>query len=159
MKKQSVVRLIIDMNVMIDTNAYISDLKQLIEEGQEVVITVTGWSMQPFLRNRRDRVSLIKPSDICNIGDIVLYRRKTGQFVLHRIYNIKSDGYYMMGDNQVDMEGPIEADTIFAVVTEIERNGRWISVKGLPWIIASCLWRVLYPVRKIAYRTRKAMRK
>ena len=42
MKKQSVVRLIIDMNVMIDTNAYISDLKQLIEEGQEVVITVTG---------------------------------------------------------------------------------------------------------------------
>ena len=146
------------MNVTIDTSEYVSDLKQLIDDGHEVVITVTGWSMEPFLRNRRDRVSLKMPSDTLKVGDIVLYQRKTGQFVLHRIYKIKSDGYYMMGDNQINMEGPIAPDDIAAIVTEVERNKRWVSVKMLFWKISSGLWCMLYPARKIAYWARKAAR-
>ena len=146
------------MNVTIDTSEYVSNLKQLIDDGHEVVITVAGWSMEPFLRNRQDRVLLKKPSGTLKVGDIVLYKRKTGQFVLHRIYKIKCDGYYIMGDNQIDMEGPIAADSIAAIVTEVERNKRWVSVKMLSWKIASGLWRILYPARKIAYLARKAVR-
>lgn len=142
----------------INTSEYVSALKQLIDDGHEVVIPVTGWSMEPFLRNRRDRVSLKIPSDPLKVGDIVLYQRKTGQFVLHRIYKIKSDGCYMMGDNQMDMEGPIAPDDIAAIVTEVERNKRWVSVKTFFWKIASGLWRMLYPARKIAYWARKAVR-
>ena len=147
------------MKVKIDTSEYISELKQLIAEGHEVAITVAGWSMTPFLRNQRDRVLLKKPSGDFKVGDIVFYQRKTGQYVLHRIYKVQSDGYYMMGDYQIDLEGPIEADSIFAVVTDVERNERWVSVKTFPWKSASSLWRLLYPVRKTVYCLRKALRK
>jgi hypothetical protein len=65
----------------------------------------------------------------------------------------------MMGDRQVELEGPIENDAVFAIVTEVERNGRWISTDDLRMKLACGLWRMLYPVRKLAYRLRKAMRK
>ena len=147
------------MNVKIDTKEYVSNLKQLIEDGQEVVITVAGWSMEPLLRNGRDRVLLKKPTNLLKRGNIVFYQRKTGQFVLHRIFKIRRDGYYMMGDHQIDLEGPIEDDAIFAIVTEVERNGRWISADAFYWKFACGLWRMLYPIRKLAYWLIRAIRK
>lgn len=147
------------MNVIVDTNEYISDLQQMITDGHEVVITVAGWSMRPFLRHQRDRIMLKKPADSLKVGDIVLYQRKTKQFVLHRIYKIKSGAYYMMGDNQLDLEGPIGPESVIALVSDIERNGRWISAETPSWKMASSLWRLLYPVRKIVCWARKAVRK
>ena len=147
------------MNVKIDTYEYVLGLKQLIEEDHEVVITVAGWSMTPFLRNQRDRVLLKKPMRPLKVGDIVFYQRKTGQFVLHRIYKIKSDGYYMMGDHLIDLEGPIAADAIFAIVTEVERNGHWHLAEAFSWKFPWYLWRAAYPLRKLAVVARKAIRK
>ena len=143
----------------IDTIEYVSNLKELINDGQDVVITVAGSSMTPFLRHQRDRVLLKKPPFALKVDDIVFYQRKTGQYVLHRIYKVKSDGYYMMGDRQIALEGPIKADAIFAIVAEIERNGRWLSAESFVWRLASVMWRILYPLRKLAYLARKAIRK
>ena len=147
------------MRATIDTSEYVSNLKQLIEAGYEVVITVAGWSMEPFLHNQRDRVLLRKLIRPLKNGDIVFYQRKTGQYVLHRIFKKKPEGYYLMGDNQLELEGPIEENAIFAVVTEVERNGRWFSVETISWTTACGVWRMLYPVRKFAHAVKKAMRK
>ena len=147
------------MRATIDTSEYVSNLKQLVEAGHEVVITVAGWSMEPFLRNQRDRVLLKKPITPPKNGDIVFYQRKTGQYVLHRIFKNKPEGYYLMGDSQFDLEGPIAENAIFAIVTEVERNGRWFSVKTLSWATACGIWRILYPVRKFAHAAKKAMQK
>lgn len=147
------------MRATIDTSEYVSNLKQLIEAGYEVVITVAGWSMEPFLHNQRDRVLLRKLIRPLKKGDIVFYQRKTGQYVLHRIFKKKPEGYYLMGDNQLELEGPIEENAIFAVVTEVERNGRWFSVETISWTTACGVWRMLYPVRKFAHAVKKAMRK
>ena len=145
------------MRATIDTSEYVSNLKQLVEAGHEVVITVAGWSMEPFLHNQRDRVLLRKPIRPLKNGDIVFYQRKTGQYVLHRIFKKKPEGYYLMGDNQLELEGPIEENAIFAVATEVERNGRWFSVETLSWTTACGVWRMLYPVRKFAHAVKKAM--
>ena len=147
------------MRATIDTSEYVSNLKQLVEAGHEVVITVAGWSMEPFLHNQRDRVLLRKPIRPLKNGDIVFYQRKTGQYVLHRIFKKKPEGYYLMGDNQLELEGPIEENAIFAVAIEVERNGRWFSAENLAWTTACGIWRMLYPVRKFAYAVKKTMRK
>ena len=147
------------MKLIVDTIEYLSNIKELVENGQEVAIIVAGWSMMPFLRNQRDRVLLKKPTGALKVDDIVFYQRRSGQYVLHRIYKVQPDGCYMMGDSQIALEGPIGTDTVFAIVTEIERNGRWISAESFAWRFASALWRILYPLRKLAYRARKAIRK
>ena len=147
------------MRVTIDTSEYVSNLKQLVEAGYEVVITVAGWSMEPFLCNQRDRVLLRKLIKPLKNGDIVFYQRKTGQYVLHRIFKKGPEGYYLLGDNQPDLEGPIEENAIFAVATEVERNGRWFSVESPSWTTACGIWRMLYPVRKLAHAAKRAIRK
>lgn len=145
------------MNATIDTSDYVSNLRQLVEAGHEVVIPVAGWSMEPFLRNQKDRVLLKKLSTSPKRGDIVFYQRRTGQYVLHRIFQKKPEGYYLMGDNQLTLEGPIEENAIFAIVAEVERDGCWFSVERLSWTIACDMWRMLYPVRKLAYAAKKAL--
>lgn len=147
------------MYVKIDTKEYVSNLKHLIDDGQEVVITVAGGSMEPFLRNGRDRVLLKKPTDLLKRGDIVFYQRKNGQFVLHRIFKARREGYYMMGDRQIELEGPIDEPAVFAIVTEVERGGHWISSDAFLWKFFCGLWRILYPARKLAYWLRRAIRK
>lgn len=145
------------MRATIDTSEYVSNLKQLVEADHEVVITVAGRSMEPFLRNRRDHVLLKKPITPPKNGDIVFYQRKTGQYVLHRVFKKKPEGYYLMGDGQVDLEGPIGKEAIFAIASEVERNGRWFSVESPSWITVCGIWRILYPVRKLAYAVKKAI--
>ena len=147
------------MGTTIDTSEYVSNLKQLVEAGHEVVIAVAGRSMEPFLHHQKDRVLLRKPAGSPKLGDIVFYQRKTGQYVLHRIFRKKPEGYYLMGDHQLDVEGPVREDAIFAVVTEVERNGRWFSVETFSWKAACGIWRMLYPVRKFAHAAKKALRK
>ena len=66
------------MQVNVDTIEYVSNLREMIRDSHQVVITVAGWSMEPFLRNQRDRVLLQKPSRPPKVGDIVFYQRKTG---------------------------------------------------------------------------------
>ena len=65
----------------------------------------------------------------------------------------------MLGDRQVDLEGPVAATAIFAVVAEVNRNGRWIPVEAHRWKVAGDLWRMLYPVRKLAFAAKRAIRK
>ena len=147
------------MNVTVDTKEYVSNLKQLLQAGHEVVIAIAGWSMEPFLRNGRDQVLLKSPAQSPIPGDIVFYQRKTGQYVLHRIHKKTEDGYYLLGDRQVELEGPLEEESIFAVVTEVKRGRRWISAKAPFWRAAGSLWRMLYPVRKLAFAAKRAIRK
>ena len=80
------------MKLKVDTVEYVSNLKKLVDGGQEVAITVAGWSMMPFLRNQRDRVLLKKPTSAFKVDDIVFYQRRSGQYVLHRIYKVQPDG-------------------------------------------------------------------
>ena len=55
--------------------------------------------------------------------DIPLYRRDSGQYVLHRIVDIKDDGYVMRGDNRDILEYGIEDSQIIGVLTHIIRGG------------------------------------
>ena len=56
-------------------------IEQCIENGSEVIINITGNSMRPFLKDRRDQVVLIKPeSEMLKKLDVPLYRRKNGKY-------------------------------------------------------------------------------
>ena len=76
-------------------------------------------------------------------GDIALFKRQDGQYILHRIYKIKQDGYYFVGDNQniCDIEGPIRREQICAVVYKARRHGIEIQEKDFIWRLFRREWR------------------
>ena len=73
---------------MMDTRAYVGMLKELVEQGREVRMVISGSSMAPFLIHGRDSIFFRAPARELRKGDIVFYERPGGQFVVHRICRV-----------------------------------------------------------------------
>lgn len=91
---------------VIDTREYVSVLKQLTDDGREVSMRIAGNSMAPFLIHERDTIFFRKPEAKLKKGDMVFFKRRNGQYIMHRIHHVKPDGYYIVGDAQCMIDGP-----------------------------------------------------
>lgn len=134
----------------VSSDTLIPLLLNLIEQGQQVRLTVTGKSMRPFLRNEIDSVLLEKkPFSDIRIGDIILIRRDSGEYVLHRVVD-KLDGYvYIAGDAQDWFEGPIYKETVLAVACAVYRRDKKITNdNNILWKVMIWLWVRTFAVRK-----------
>lgn len=134
---------------VVDTYEYVSVLKELVEEGKEVSMLIAGSSMSPFLCHHRDSIFFKNLDRELKCGDMVFYQRKSGQFVMHRIYKIKPNGYYMVGDAQTEIEGPLGRDQIFAIITKVKRKGKWIEPGDFWWEFFAKVWIRMVPMRRM----------
>ena len=136
----------------VDTNAYVSVLKELVEEGKKVKLLIAGNSMAPFLVHQRDYIYFEKPTRELRKGDMVFYQRGNGQYIMHRIYKVRPEGYYMVGDAQTVIEGPLKRTQLFAVVTKVKRKGEWIGPENFWWKFFAHVWVRMIPLRRIVLR-------
>lgn len=134
---------------LVDTQEYVSVLRELTEQGKEVGMLVSGSSMTPFLIHARDHVCFKKPDRKLRVGDIVFYQRQSGQFVMHRICKVKRDGYYIVGDAQTQIEGPVLRDQIFALITKVERKGKWLKSGDFWWEFFEHIWIRMISIRPL----------
>lgn len=147
------------MNLDVDTREYITVLKEMVEEGQEVAITIVGTSMEPFLIHNRDKIYFRKPDGSIKKGDMVFYQRETGAYVIHRVIKVKKQQYYMAGDHQTFLEGPIEKKQIFAKIVSVEREGTWLTEKDKLWKFFAGWWCRLFWCRKVINKLRRIIGK
>lgn len=114
---------------------HLSQMEAVIEEvlssGGDVTIFASGTSMEPFIRDKKDKVTLRKPEGRFKKGDVPFYKRKNGQFVLHRIIGKDENGYILRGDNQWVKEYSVKDEDIIAVLISVEKNGKTHKVDGL----------------------------
>lgn len=133
----------------VDTREYVSVLRGIAEEGKVVSMLIAGSSMAPFLCHNRDYIYFTKPERELRRGDMVFYQRDSGQYVMHRIYRVKPDGYYMVGDAQTQIEGPLRREQIFAVITQVKRAGKMIRPGDFWWEFFEHIWIRIVPARRI----------
>ena len=133
----------------VDTREYVSVLREIAEEGKVVSMLIAGSSMAPFLCHNRDYIYFTKPERELRRGDMVFYQRDSGQYVMHRIYRVKPDGYYMVGDAQTQIEGPLRRNQIFAVITQVKRDGKMIRPGDFWWEFFEHIWIRIVPARRI----------
>ncbi|EQB21630.1 hypothetical protein UNSWDHB_1043 [Dehalobacter sp. UNSWDHB] len=125
-----------------------SAILPVLNEGHALKLHFDGLSMYPLLVGGRDDVLIEAVSGKrLKRGDIVLYIRKDGMHVLHRIHHVEVSGYYMLGDAQTWIEGPIDEDDVRAVVTTIIRKGKSIECSALAYRWISELWLFMRSVR------------
>ncbi len=124
------------------------NIEQLLAAGRTVQIEPHGWSMYPLLVPGRDQ-AIIAPAEPEKMkrGDVALYRRAQGILVLHRIWKVTPEGFYMVGDNQIEVEGPLRPCQIKGRLTAVIRNGHMIPVKNPLSIFLTRFWLFLRPVR------------
>lgn len=133
----------------VDTREYVSVLRGIAEEGKVVSMLIAGSSMAPFLCHNRDYIYFTKPERELRRGDMVFYQRDSGRYVMHRIYKVKPDGYYMVGDAQTQIEGPLRREQIFAVITQVKRAGKMIRPGDFWWEFFEHIWIRIVPARRI----------
>lgn len=81
-------------------------------------------SMLPLLREGKDLFTIVKKGNVrCKVGDIVLYRRPSGDYVLHRIIKVRKEDYVILGDNCIKKEYGIRDEDVIGVMTCFVRNG------------------------------------
>ena len=147
------------MNLEVDTREYVAVLKDMVEQGHEVSMTVSGTSMEPFLLHNRDKIYFRKPDGTIKKGDMVFYQRETGAYVMHRVMKVKKQQYYMAGDHQTFLEGPIERQKIFAKIISVERAGVWLSENDRIWKFYAGCWRRLFFGRKVVNKLKRIIEK
>ena len=135
------------------------ELVQLIgmqlSKGGRATLTVTGCSMLPMLRSYRDTVELIPVTQRRKKGDIVLYRRENGCYVLHRIVALDGESYICCGDNQAAKER-VDHNQLIAVVDAFVKNGKKYTLDMPGYRAYVRVWVGLFPLRPyyIAIRRR-----
>ena len=136
------------MAIVLDTNAYLDTVCELLRQGQRhVAIPVTGGSMVPFLHGG-DMAYLDLPDSPLKKGDIVLYTRENGRYILHRIKKINKDGsFIMVGDAQQELEILPRRELIHARVTSARHQGKLTHPGQLRWWFYRYIWLNIVPLR------------
>lgn len=126
----------------------IPPLLDLLEDIPRVPLVISGYSMTPFLVHGRDTVYLSKITQPPRRGDMILYRRDSGGYVLHRIYRAGAT-YTMVGDAQTLLEPGIRRDQLLARVGAVCRKGRLLEQGSFLWDFFERVWIRLVPLRPV----------
>lgn len=127
-------------------------LLDTLNNNKDFTMPVKGTSMLPFI-NEKNIVTLTKPNNIKK-NDIVFYKRNNGQYVLHRIYQIKKDYLVLMGDNQTFKEEPIYLNQIIAKVKSIKKKNKIHYLNGFKYKLYLFFWhnrlirKIFFPITR-----------
>jgi len=131
-----------------------------IEKHGKLIYKNVGDSMEPFIREGRDLLVISrKPSSRLKVYDVPLYKRDSGQYVLHRILKVRKDDYVLCGDNRWRREYGIADRHIIGVLTAIIRDGREIPVTDGKYRLYVHVWCDLFPVRAFILRGRHFLKR
>lgn len=148
----------------IETQVAMAEVLPMIQDsfrqGLTVTLGVTGNSMLPLFRHKRDSV-ILSPCDPLSLkrGDVPLYRRPDGKFVLHRILRAKGDTYTLAGDAQHEPEVGLPKSCVLAVMTGFTRKGKTVSCRNVLYRLYSTCWMLLRPVRPYLFRVASRLRR
>lgn len=135
-------------------------IEAMIEAGQDVTLQISGDSMRPTLKPRRDAAVLSRvhqwPPEK---GTILFFKRKTGEYVLHRVLRVKDGACTMNGDAQEWTEGPVTEQMAIAEAIAIIRKGRMIEAEQPKYRAYVRLWRLTRPLRKPMFALWRGMKK
>lgn len=148
------------MGRVLDTQAFLDTVCELLRQGQtSVAVPVAGGSMIPFLHHG-DIVYLDLPNCPLKRGDIVLYTRSNGRYILHRIYKVNKDGSFLMvGDAQLELERIPKREQIHARVTMARHKGKLCKPGDFRWWAYQHIWLWLLPLRHLLMRLRGTMKR
>ena len=118
-----------------------------------LIYTNVGDSMLPLIRQGHDLLVIEKTHGArLNKYDIPLYRRDSGQYVLHRILKVRENDYVICGDNRYNKEYGITDRHIIGVLIKVIRDGKELDFRSFRYRAYVFLWCGLFPVRTFVLR-------
>ena len=125
--------------------------EQLAKNGK-LIYTNKGDSMMPLIRQDRDLLVIKPVHGRLKKYDVPLYKRDSGQYVLHRILTVRKNDYVICGDNRWIKEYGIRDRHIIGVLSAVIRDGKEVSVNDMKYKLYVHLWCDFFPIRAFIVR-------
>ena len=123
-----------------------SSLENALRERGLVVATPVGMSMWPMLQHRRNPVVIRSVEGPLQRHDVALFRRSSGQLVLHRIIAVAGDTYTFLGDNQWIPELGVRPSQILGRLEGFYRGGVYVDCSASSYRLYVHIWCTLLPL-------------
>ena len=136
-----------------------STFEEEIRKRGQLIYTNVGDSMLPFIKQGRDVLVISKVNGRLKRYDVPLYKRDSGQYVLHRILKVCDKTYVICGDNRWQREYGITDKHIIGVLTAVIRDGKEISVTDRKYRIYVHLWCDFFYVRAFILWIKKFLKR
>ena len=129
-----------------------SSFEAVLARDGKLVYSNVGDSMLPLIREGRDLVVIEVVHRRLRRFEVPLYRRDSGQYVLHRILRVRENDYVLCGDNRWTKEEGVTDAQILGVMTAVVRDGVTVPVSDLRYRLYARLWCDLFPLRALILR-------
>ena len=126
-----------------------SSFEEILEKEGRLIYSNVGDSMQPLIRQGRDLLVIESPRGRLKKYDVPLYRRDSGQYVLHRVLQVREHDYVLCGDNRWHRETGVTDRQILGVLTSVVRDGKELPVTDWRCWFYIHLWCGLFPLRAL----------
>ena len=114
---------------------------QVLNEKGYIVADFRGTSMLPLLKVGRDRVLLKKPIGRLKKGDVALFSRESGAYILHRVYKVYTNSYAFVGDNHFTLEYGVKDENILGIMVGYYKGDKFIDVeKSIKYKLYKLFW-------------------
>ncbi len=121
---------------------------QELNSKKAVAFVPSGNSMWPFFKNHKSTVVLSADISSLKLFDVILFSRKSGEPVLHRIIDINGDTFTVSGDSQLFTE-KVEKKDVHAVMIEFYRGATPVSAFDNKYIKKVKKWYKRKLIRRI----------
>jgi signal peptidase I len=111
-----------------------------IAQRERVRVRVRGGCMEPVVRDGEE--VLVRPRRLYLPGDVIVFRRMTGDLAAHRVLGWRRAGVVTKGDHCDEHDAPVARDRIVGVVERddaVTPRQRFVAVAHLARIV----WRRL----------------
>ncbi|MBQ9438064.1 MAG: S24/S26 family peptidase [Lachnospiraceae bacterium] len=129
-----------------------SSFEEILACDGRLIYSNVGDSMLPLICQGRDLVVIVPPAGRLKKYDIPLYKRDSGQYVLHRILKVREKDYVICGDNRWRREYGITDWQIIGVLSAVIRDGKEILLSDWRLRLFARLWCGLFPLRALFLR-------
>ena len=134
-------------------------LRKVLAEGGTFPFYPKGTSMEPTIHQGIDQVLLKALPKKLKKYQMILYKRQSGAFVLHRIVKVEKDSYTMRGDNQFYTEPGLRREQMIGVVCKLKTPQGEISTESISFWLKSAIWVETAGVRRILQAVRRRIAK
>lgn len=106
--------------------------ESVLNEVGFICVSFKGTSMNPMLKEGRDTVCINKYEPLIPLkkGDIALFKRDSGAYVLHRVVKVNNGVYTFCGDNHYVLEEGITDSMILGVMVGYYKNEKYIDLRN-----------------------------
>ena len=139
----------------------VSQWYTMAQEGISVPVTIrlAGYSMQPLLRKDRDPVTVMPVYRPPKIGDIVMFLRADGVYVMHRVSALENEMVITIGDNCIHPDHPMHRSMVLGLAVRAQRGPLKLNLDCPGSRIYGRIWMTTRPVRVLLYYARRVASK